>query len=506
MAIPTFMPQISVVLKKNIGRGTVAGTIAASERFKGTAREIDLTPYLWESGPVVVDKSVRQPAGMFSITLGDKMAAGEFESLYGLIEPMDVIEIRMARNTSKYLGAGFKKNMPIKMRGFVTRIGRDEVMGESGPTRAIIVTGHDYGKILQIMQIAYLPNEVTGQRLLTYFKFFENYGIGAEPDKPSSAFVEEVVREVLNPFLADMRAAATKSDVSSGVSPVLDIIADASVTKGVISPFGTNQWPGGTIYDMLTHYGDVGPWNEMFVEDREDAPYLVYRPNPFKDPSGTLIQEMRKAPASVTVYDEEVAVLSVARDDAAVSNYYWVNAQSYSLIGDPMLRVAAANSQPAASFYLADYPNSSPFLYGFRRMEVQTQQGPRIDGQAEAVFESGQASGLEFISDRRAILVANNRDNVVFESGFSRIRGREDMNPGMTMKLVRGTDAVGAARGEGVTSEFYVPAVRQEFVPFHGYTTTLTLERGTGFIERVQRDGGANPPYLSEKRMGGVYA
>jgi hypothetical protein len=53
MTVQIFSPQISVILRKNIGRATVAGTIAASQRFQGTARTLDLTPYLGETGSVV---------------------------------------------------------------------------------------------------------------------------------------------------------------------------------------------------------------------------------------------------------------------------------------------------------------------------------------------------------------------------------------------------------------------------------------------------------------------
>jgi hypothetical protein len=45
MTVQVFSPQISVILRKNIGRATIAGTIAASQRFQGTARTLDLTRY-----------------------------------------------------------------------------------------------------------------------------------------------------------------------------------------------------------------------------------------------------------------------------------------------------------------------------------------------------------------------------------------------------------------------------------------------------------------------------
>jgi hypothetical protein len=38
MTVRVFDPQVSVVLKKNIGRANVAAAIAASRRFQGTFR------------------------------------------------------------------------------------------------------------------------------------------------------------------------------------------------------------------------------------------------------------------------------------------------------------------------------------------------------------------------------------------------------------------------------------------------------------------------------------
>ena len=34
MAVPVFHPQVSVILKKNIGRATVSGQVASSQRFQ----------------------------------------------------------------------------------------------------------------------------------------------------------------------------------------------------------------------------------------------------------------------------------------------------------------------------------------------------------------------------------------------------------------------------------------------------------------------------------------
>jgi hypothetical protein len=45
MTVQVFSPQISVILRKNIGRATVAGTIAASQGFQSAARGRRRQPY-----------------------------------------------------------------------------------------------------------------------------------------------------------------------------------------------------------------------------------------------------------------------------------------------------------------------------------------------------------------------------------------------------------------------------------------------------------------------------
>jgi hypothetical protein len=257
MSVQVFAPQISVILRKNIGRATVAGTIAASQRFQGTARTIDLTPYLGETGAVVVSKNIRDAMGSWSVTLADDLAPGQLESLYGVIEPMDVVEIRMARDVSKYAGA-FEKHMPIMMRGFVNEVRRSQQMTDSGPRRTVTITGGDYGLILNTIRYALYPGWVPDATLLSAFSFFLTYGIGADGTQTPAQFVETINDKVITPFLEGMRAAGDGSS-----SPVKTLTAQALVQGGFLSPLGLNQWPGGTIYACLAHFGDVGPWNEV---------------------------------------------------------------------------------------------------------------------------------------------------------------------------------------------------------------------------------------------------
>lgn len=102
----TASPRCTVRLFKTIGRETIDGQSAVSSRYQSKDDYIDLTPFLNPGSSVRTSKSVREPAGGFTITFADKAqesfgsATGftigtELESVYGLVEPMDVVEIRM---------------------------------------------------------------------------------------------------------------------------------------------------------------------------------------------------------------------------------------------------------------------------------------------------------------------------------------------------------------------------------------------------------------------------
>jgi len=53
--------------------------------------------------------------------------------------------------------------------------------------------------------------------------------------------------------------------------------------------------------------------------------------------------------------------------------------------------------------------------------------------------------------------------------------------------------------------ECYVTAVQHRLVPFHGFVTTVTFERGTGFAERIRKGQGmADSAYLAEWNQGGA--
>lgn len=499
--IPTFNPQVRLTLYKTIQRKTLVDGVPVSERFATVGGKVDLTPYLGDGTSIRTSKSVREAAGGFSVTLVDKPFIGYLdstelqpgsqpliissESVYGILEPMDVVEIRFRREVT----SGTADQPPIIMRGFIKDIARNEAMGPDGrPARTVVFSGQDYGRVWQMLQIRYLPNYVIGQDTLSAFRLFERFGVGLATATKAGDFVREVMLKVINVYLQKL--------IPEGSPSVKTLVLDEDqlVGHGVTSLTGPQNHEG-TIFDVLRTYLDVGAWNELFLEDREDGVFLVFRPNPYKTAAGAKIVEDAPDAPIVDVDADSIIALNVSRSDANVANYYWVHAPRFDLVDEMYRRQWSVQegSPDKDTVVLTEYPNSSEQLYGMRLMFTDTQMG----GDEVVTFNSGlpeieklnrQSNQVNWIDYRRRQLVAMNKDNVLFESGSVRLRGNENLRAGVYMKIKRGT----------FEAMYYVVSVTHEFLPYQGFFTTAVLERGTGFIERVKRNGGAESPYLAE--------
>jgi hypothetical protein len=478
--VPVYQPELQVTLHKTIARKTTNGKDATSQRFQGAVdkRVIDLAPFIGEAGAVQTSKSVSEPAGGWQITLADRalQSGGTFESVYGLVEPMDMIEIRMRHGTPASAG-----RVPVVMRGFVTDVRRSEAMGGDGrPTRTVTLSGQDYGKVWQIIQINFFAAYLLGQAFLSDFKLFEQFGVGYETTLSPDDFIRQVVNKVINPYLFELMPE------NSTLPTTLQY--EGTVKGGTVSPGLQTQ--EGTIYELLRQFGDVGPWNELFIEDREDGVYCVYRPNPYLDvTTGEKIQKDAPDPVYVEVDHADIMGMSVARSDVNVANFYWVDSPRFNLVTDSYRRQAAAAAGDP-TVVLKDYPNSQAKLYGLRLLRVATQQG---GSEMKTHNTGGKASDVQaleksvagWIDGRRRVLVETNRDNVLLEQGTIRMRGREDVKAGVYLRVRRGD----------FEATYYVIQVEHEFVPFVGFFTNVQVKRGTGFVRRITRGGS---PYLSE--------
>lgn len=368
-------------------------------------------------------------------------------------------------------------------------------MGSDGkPVRKVTIAGEDYGKIWQMLHIYNNPWMLDGN-YITSFKLFTRFGVGFGIET-AGAFVSEILTKIINPFIDQM---STNAKAAVGGNSPLKKILDAVQTQGgSISPFGSNNWAGGSVYDLLTQYGDIGEWNELYIEDQKTGPVLVYRPNPWLvaggDPTNAGAYINGNDPSTIKVNSitmDDVLSIDVTRTDRHVANYFWVESPAYDLSFELVGKAFAAQGA-RDTFILDTYGNCDPSLYGFKQMTAQTNQGSPLvsggNGTPKPINDRDGGLTRNWITARRTALAASNKDNVVFETGTMRIAGNENVKAGSYLMVTHGN----------MTSAYYVVAVRHHFVPFGQYSTMVTFERGTGFIDRVQRGGGAASPYYSE--------
>lgn len=506
--MPTLLqasPKISVWLFKTIDRQTIDGDSAVSTRYAGKDEYINLTPFLGEGSSVKTSKSVREPAGGFSITFMDQAqkdwvsrfsppGAQSLETVYGLIEPMDVIEIRMWSGVG---GGSFDEKYPIIMRGFVSEVQRQQTLGQDGkPQRAVVISGQDFGKIWQTFQVLFLPAYAEGKALLTSFAIAELFDFKAVAALPAGEFVRTMVEKIINPhikgFLPDSLPQSIPKEIQTGDS--------ISVKHGTVGQSFQSQT--GSVYEIMRMHADVGVWNELYTEDREDGVHCVYRAIPalhLTAPEGgeRKIQDDAPDPIYCDVWAEHIESVAVSRTDANIANFYWVNNAKYDLIDD-MTRKLFGLTDGNKSISTKEYPNTAIKYYGVRPMYAETQMsGDDIkndqSGQPQDKQDDRNKKQESWIEKRRRLMIEMNKDNVVFERGSMRIKGGL-MRPGGAEAMKAG-DYIRVHMGRLVW-DAYVVQIDHDFVPYQGYTTTLIFERGEGFARRTALNGA---PWIAEQ-------
>ncbi|MFX1716754.1 hypothetical protein [Paraburkholderia sp. A1RO-5L] len=472
---------------------------------------MDLTSWLGEGSVVQVQKSVREPAGAFSVTFVDELMNGLDDGLSYLIEPQDMIEIRFAGDAYKYSGGSGQK-LPIIMRGFVSKVRRSQTMGSDGkPRREVHVTGHDYQKLLQLIQITNLVGTPDVANVINSFPLFSKYGTDLNVQN-STDFVLQVFNQIVNKFISGMQAAGATSGAA-----LKAVATDIQVPSALVS-VQLGAFNNGNVQQLLNEYLDTGPFNEFFIEDRDAGPwgpagpYAVYRPMPYFGPvSRVPLQPIQDSvttgvdPASplapnancVTIETDSIISISAERSDSGVANMFWVDAPRFNMNYDDLPKQYAAYAEQGnvPPYYLTTYQNVNPALYGIRRMDAETQQGginEKNSGNGTPAGEdrwNNQNAFLGWIDNRRDLLILMNQDNIVFESGSMRLRGNEKIRAGSYVQV---------NYGNGIQSLYYAYSVTHVFEPFGNYFTEVEFDRSTNFVDHfAAAQSGANP-YFGE--------
>lgn len=452
-----------------------------SERYSGGPATLDLKPWLDENSAVTVQKDIHAQMGFATIDCVDRVERNAGQSLYHMLEPMDHVTIRMARDPHKYGG-----QPPVMMRGFVVGIHRSEAMSESGvPTRRVTVTVADYTKLFHNVQVFYLPNNPL---LAVGFQFLAElvYGARANQYGTPREFVNAALELVNNEFIQRFFTTAVRF-----ITPVIDIV------EGVVNPL-TWQAYQGTLWNLLLTYADR-PWNELFIRDYEEGPRLIYRPAPFYDPySGQIIpfgaDQYSTIEESVEhIESADIVSLTLSRRDDDIANFFWVGMPNFLVLGgDPTLLQDNVQAHDP-SVEMTGYQNNDPSLYGPRLLNATTMHGPTgLSGQPvnreDQQHEAYKQASMPWLARKRVWLRDTNKDNVVLEQGQAVVKGNE--------KLVAGTYCW---LNRGIPGRYYVTGVTHQFQPFRTYTTKLAMIRGEGFLQAART---SPSPYWHEHRRG----
>jgi hypothetical protein len=233
-------PRIEIRLIKAIKRKElVSGLGVVVERY-GELSALRLDMILGDHGAVRVSKSVREPAGAFSITLSDRPHEKFLETVYALIEPMDMVEIRFAHDpyAIAYKNGDPEHGLPIVMRGFVSNVVRNETITGGKPIRTITVAGQDFGKILSIFQIYYLNNSVVGQNIISTLAYFQRFAeMAMAKNVSAAAYVRSTLDEVINPYLEKIAILANGDLLGAKVANKL-LVKDSELTiEGSVDPY-----------------------------------------------------------------------------------------------------------------------------------------------------------------------------------------------------------------------------------------------------------------------------
>jgi len=424
---------------------------------KRAGEEIDLTNFVEQ---IDVRKGLFDPAGEWEISLVPFQNKKGL-SWYYTVSPMDYIEISFSRISTEPL--------EVVMRGFVDSVNlKTSVDSEGRPSRSYVITGRDFGKMMDITRIYWLKEISPDLPLLAlpgWQRLKERYGWQMN-GKPV-----ELIEDLLG--IVQSQIDLLKNNCK-GIPQIKFLGSDGIL--GDINQFSMTQ-EDGSIWEFM-QYLNNSPWNELYIMDYDDAPYLVFRKTPWKNTRNQLIQgddSTYKQTMAKTLSLEKSDLLSVdiSRSDAEVKNYFFTFPVAYLATGQTAFKTAVLDGVDSElelrtnPYFIHKWDRDAGlYRFGFRRFENSSEYLDLNDiGTSKALCRTLNENMVEAF-----------RYNSAYESGTMKLKGNHKIKPGIYVSL---------KNQAGLVAEYYVNEVNHSLSFTEGsesFFTTLNVTRGTGYL------------------------
>lgn len=471
-----------------------------------------------------IDLTIDEFSSQFRITLKPREygPGGVYQppTIYELVQPMTYVEIQLKSQNDQ---------LTTVLRGFVTNVNKTLDISSGQPLRFVVLQGENYGKIVRMAYIHYIMGLDSMQIVAaedTPVPLYNAMGIDVFTGNSTiSQIVNSIYDKYLVPSLqlirsfivnrssttsnntlptAGQSAANAIPDWSNGIDVAgVDMTRNLGLSLNFIDPAaGATEM---SVVDFLKKYSNP-PWNEIFVQDRPDGPYFVFRPTPWRDRNGNFIgaTDFTSANTNTVISQEDIASFQISRTDENVFNYIFTDAnfeplnkgQSFENIarwrsgpdGGPLNQnphitageVTLINDTQGGgnrTFSSTNLDFSRYELFGLRKLRVSNLYLFVLDATSNVSSSSDPyADPLVLSYAFNDILFNAFEHNSALENGSISTRLREDILPGTYVGIT--TD-----RGNSKPSQYYVSQVYHTVVPFGQSSTTLTLRRGEGFLD-----------------------
>ena len=292
---------------------------------------------------ITTQKSIGDPAGSFEITLDGSRSIDGLRP-YDVLSPNDYLDIRFG------VLPRYPTPVPV-MRGFIDNIRIVEDPGAT-PSRQIIISGRDYGKIWLVVKLLniYPPATSALATLIPRLYVQSNGDFVPTVGLSLNAFFTFLIERVVRPYLL-MQQQLTGGAIDGGV---MDCTELTDIDTSLLLPDITaTQW-NNDIYSWLKNYQNA-PWIEIFSRDNASGPcfYLRWartRTSDFRqiDPFDTPLAPLD---ASHTLtYKDDILADHLGRTDNDAANWFFTG----NAFGNQVdANVLNANFIPGTNPYIA---------------------------------------------------------------------------------------------------------------------------------------------------------